>query len=371
MEDQQYQPIEEQAQASVSALANNVDHVDVDEYFASLPSGYRFNPKDAELIVNYLNRKINHQTLPINKIHDVHLYKFNPQYLSENYKPYEEKEWYFFTPRDRKYKNGKRPNRAAGDGYWKATGTDKTVRFMGADVGFETALVFYKGRPPKGEKTNWIMHEYRLLNNHPKAPTVGNEMRLDDCVLCKIYKNEKKSRSIRKRYPDDKEVVPAQHYYNDRLPAENSAMLASQESSIPSEAMEMGSSYNGCVNPNAFINPHFLQTPQLQFNHDQVMMANSTYFNYPDDVNKPPIQPAMPLNLNQPQPIDGMKSNMRPKSMNQNLHCWAFEPPAMPLNLNQPQPIDGMKSNMRPKSMNQNLHCWAFEPRGLDEELNG
>ncbi|XP_028073489.1 TMV resistance protein N-like [Camellia sinensis] len=37
----------------------------------------------------------------------------------ENYKPYEEKEWYFFTPRDRKYKNGKRPNRAAGDGYWK------------------------------------------------------------------------------------------------------------------------------------------------------------------------------------------------------------------------------------------------------------
>ncbi|XP_028117099.1 NAC transcription factor 47-like [Camellia sinensis] len=95
----------------------------------------------------------------------------------ENYKPYEEKEWYFFTPRDRKYKNGKRPNRAAGDGYWKVTGTNKTVRFMGADVGFRTALVFYKGIPPKGEKTNWITHEYQLPNNHPKAPTVGNEMR--------------------------------------------------------------------------------------------------------------------------------------------------------------------------------------------------
>ena len=54
MEDQQYQPIEEQqAQASVSTLANNVDHVDVDEYFASLPPGYRFNPTDAVLIVNY------------------------------------------------------------------------------------------------------------------------------------------------------------------------------------------------------------------------------------------------------------------------------------------------------------------------------
>jgi hypothetical protein len=24
------------------------------------------------------------------------------------------------------------------------------------------ALVFYRGKPPKGLKTNWIMHEYRL-----------------------------------------------------------------------------------------------------------------------------------------------------------------------------------------------------------------
>ncbi|XP_028083035.1 G-type lectin S-receptor-like serine/threonine-protein kinase At4g03230 [Camellia sinensis] len=98
-------------------------------------------------------------------------------------KPYEEKEWYFFTPRDRKYKNGKQPNRAADNGYWKVTGTNKTLRFMGADVGFRTALVFYKRITPKGEKTNWIMHEYRLPNNHPKAPTVGNEMRAGNNAL--------------------------------------------------------------------------------------------------------------------------------------------------------------------------------------------
>jgi hypothetical protein len=85
-----------------------------------------------------------------------------------------EAEWYFFSPRDRKYPNGVRPNRAAGSGYWKATGTDKPIMLSGgaagssessssrAMIGVKKALVFYKGRPPKGMKTSWIMHEYRL-----------------------------------------------------------------------------------------------------------------------------------------------------------------------------------------------------------------
>ena len=81
---------------------------------------------------------------------------------------YGEKEWYFFTPRDRKYPNGSRPNRAAGSGYWKATGADKPIGQPKA-VGIKKALVFYAGKAPKGEKTNWIMHEYRLANSDPSA----------------------------------------------------------------------------------------------------------------------------------------------------------------------------------------------------------
>lgn len=78
-----------------------------------------------------------------------------------------QQEWYFFSPRDRKYPNGARPNRAATSGYWKATGTDKPI--LSSDghqkVGVKKALVFYGGKPPKGVKTNWIMHEYRLPEN--------------------------------------------------------------------------------------------------------------------------------------------------------------------------------------------------------------
>lgn len=76
---------------------------------------------------------------------------------------YGEKEWYFFSPRDRKYPNGSRPNRAAGTGYWKATGADKPIGTP-KPVGIKKALVFYAGKAPRGEKTNWIMHEYRLAD---------------------------------------------------------------------------------------------------------------------------------------------------------------------------------------------------------------
>ncbi|XP_071696602.1 NAC domain-containing protein JA2L-like [Rutidosis leptorrhynchoides] len=149
----------------------------------SLPPGFRFYPTDEELLVQYLCRKVAGHDFSLQIIADIDLYKFDPWELPSK-AMFGDKEWYFFSPRDRKYPNGSRPNRVAGSGYWKATGTDKVITTGGRRVGIKKALVFYVGKAPKGNKTNWIMHEYRLSEPQRK----NGSSRLDEWVLCRIYK---------------------------------------------------------------------------------------------------------------------------------------------------------------------------------------
>ncbi|KAF5730634.1 NAC domain protein [Tripterygium wilfordii] len=169
----------------------------------NLPPGFRFHPTDEELLVHYLKRKASSAPLPVAIIAEVDLYKFDPWELPAK-ATFGEQEWYFFSPRDRKYPNGARPNRAATSGYWKATGTDKPILSSGGTqkVGVKKALVFYGGKPPKGIKTSWIMHEYRLADNKPSNKPPGYDLgskkslRLDDWVLCRIYKKNNTNRPM-------------------------------------------------------------------------------------------------------------------------------------------------------------------------------
>ncbi|CAD6333773.1 unnamed protein product [Miscanthus lutarioriparius] len=150
-----------------------------------LPPGFRFHPTDEELVMHYLCRRCAGLPISVPIIAEIDLYKYDPWQLPRM-ALYGEKEWYFFSPRDRKYPNGSRPNRAAGAGYWKATGADKPVGTP-RPVAIKKALVFYAGKAPKGDKTNWIMHEYRLADVDRTARNKNNSLRLDDWVLCRIY----------------------------------------------------------------------------------------------------------------------------------------------------------------------------------------
>ncbi|XP_027359963.1 NAC domain-containing protein 2-like [Abrus precatorius] len=162
---------------------------------SELPPGFRFHPTDEELIVYYLCNQATSKPCPASIIPEVDIYKFDPWELPDK-TDFGENEWYFFSPRERKYPNGVRPNRATVSGYWKATGTDKSIYSGSKHIGVKKALVFYKGRPPKGLKTDWIMHEYRLIGSRRQVTRQIGSTRLDDWVLCRIYKKKNMGKSL-------------------------------------------------------------------------------------------------------------------------------------------------------------------------------
>ncbi|CAA7401940.1 unnamed protein product [Spirodela intermedia] len=149
-----------------------------------LPPGFRFHPTDEELITHYLVEKVADREFSARAIGEVDFNKCEPWELPWRAKM-GEKEWFFFGVKDRKYPTGLRTNRATDAGYWKATGKDKEIRGGRSLVGMKKTLVFYRGRAPKGEKTNWIMHEYRL--DGKSSYSLPNKSSEIEWVLCKVF----------------------------------------------------------------------------------------------------------------------------------------------------------------------------------------
>uniref|UniRef100_A0A0E0M2V8 NAC domain-containing protein n=1 Tax=Oryza punctata TaxID=4537 RepID=A0A0E0M2V8_ORYPU len=127
------------------------------------PPGFRFSPTDEELVLYFLKRRIA-TGRPTPYIADVDVYKSHPSHLPERSALRTgDKQWFFFSRMDRKYPNGSRASRTTGEGYWKATGKDRSICNGGGAVGSKKTLVYHHGRAPRGERTDWVMHEYTVL----------------------------------------------------------------------------------------------------------------------------------------------------------------------------------------------------------------
>ncbi|PIM98331.1 hypothetical protein CDL12_29192 [Handroanthus impetiginosus] len=129
----------------------------------TLPPGFRFHPTDEELVAYYLDRKINGGIIELEVIPEVDLYKCEPWDLPDkSFLPSKDMEWYFYSPRDRKYPNGSRTNRAT-----------------------------RSGRAPHGIRTDWVMHEYRLIESPSTggaASAGGGSALKDSYALCRVFK---------------------------------------------------------------------------------------------------------------------------------------------------------------------------------------
>ncbi|KAI3433048.1 uncharacterized protein J3R85_007234 [Psidium guajava] len=174
--------------------------------------GFRFHPTDEELVGFYLKRKVQKQAICVEIIKQLDIYKHDPWDLPKLATTLGEKEWYFYCPRDRKYRNSARPNRVTGGGFWKATGTDRPIyssshrldddagigsstKRGGNIIGLKKSLVFYRGRAGKGVKTDWMMHEFRLPSPSDLAaaslPSKKSLPTHESWAICRIFKKPK------------------------------------------------------------------------------------------------------------------------------------------------------------------------------------
>jgi len=157
--------------------------------------GFRFHPTDEEIVRYYLKKKLT-GNLPscFDYLAVIDIYKFEPWdlpsmsssslwfhgffqnfnlmiffffglfFLGLSKLKTRDLEWYFFTALDKKYGNSSRTNRATDRGYWKTTGKDRAIKNGEETVGMKKTLVYHLGRAPHGDRSNWVMHEYRMID---------------------------------------------------------------------------------------------------------------------------------------------------------------------------------------------------------------
>ncbi|KAG8068603.1 hypothetical protein GUJ93_ZPchr0005g14543 [Zizania palustris] len=123
----------------------------------------------------------------VQAISEVELYKFAPWDLpAQSCLQSRDLEWFFFCPLDKKYPNGTKTNRATPNGYWKTSGKDRTIELNSRIVGMKRTLIFHEGKAPKGNRTDWVMYEYKM-EDIELVLLVFRSPEIDGLVLEELY----------------------------------------------------------------------------------------------------------------------------------------------------------------------------------------
>ncbi|KAK4754203.1 hypothetical protein SAY87_002307 [Trapa incisa] len=146
--------------------------------------GFRFHPNDVELLKYYLKRKI--LGFPyFEAIQEVSLYNFDPWEIPDlSYLKSDDHKWYFFCSRERRCDDGDGAVYLTPGGFWKTSGREQPVMYNDEPIGIIKTLIFYHGKAPHGNQTDWVMHEYRLVD--PDLSSRGIQQ--DAYVVCAISK---------------------------------------------------------------------------------------------------------------------------------------------------------------------------------------
>ncbi|MED6147887.1 hypothetical protein PIB30_048066 [Stylosanthes scabra] len=155
----------------------------------NLPPGFRFYPTDEELVVHFLHRKAALLPCHPDVIPDLDLYPFDPWELDGRALA-EGNQWYYYSRRTQ--------NRVTGNGYWNPMGMEEPVVSNSSNrrVGIKKFYVFYVGEAPDGNRTNWIMQEYRLSDSAASSSRSSTKRKSQPktdhskWVICRVYESD-------------------------------------------------------------------------------------------------------------------------------------------------------------------------------------
>ncbi|XP_026428759.1 protein ATAF2-like [Papaver somniferum] len=267
----------------------------VERYLKNFPEGLKFQPSDEEAVLYYLVKRSRNEQLPNTPIKEVNIYGFTPEDLLDRYKNYgiERKELYVFTPRERKYPNGRRPGRCITGryvGFWRIAGPAKEIRDTDrTPIGVRRSLNFYKGTKDEHSDTPFTMHEYILeykIDSKSGQQDGRKKQEPVNLALCKIW-NKQPENILSPVAKSSSEITDTNLLENANTEYNSSEPVMGARQGSSSINMVMPTDNENSSHPNGFLQRYHIEDATNSYGEMGVYQDSSTLMNMlmPNDGN--------------------------------------------------------------------------------------